>query len=138
MDILPRTVGKKSESSENIKKNEKKDDKKDDKAIGATAPVLNVKYHQDNTRYYINFVTGKPLRLIEYIPEVLYYVVYNYMTNTMNLQNTVYEINTLLRWSTDIQISDLEFLEMIERLNKDSEYFTNLIETVLNKIDYIV
>ena len=134
MDVLPRTVGKKSESSENVKKEKK--EKKDD--IGATAPILDVKYDISTIRYYINYVTGKPLRMIEFIPEVLYYVLYNYTNSTKSLQNSVYEINTLLRWSTDVQISDLEFVEMIERLNKDNAYFTECVEVVLNKIDYIV
>ena len=134
MDILPRTVAKNSENE----KADKKEDKKEDKSIGATAPILDVNYKNSNIRYYINFVTGKPLRLIEYIPEVLYYVVYNYSNSCNNLQNSVYEINTLLRWSTDVQISDLEFVEMIERLNKNTAYFTECVEVVLNKIDYIV
>ena len=137
MDILPRIVGKKSESSENVKK-EKKEAKEAKDDIGATAPIIDVKYDISNIRYYINFITGKPLRMIEFIPEVLYYVLYNYSNSSSSLQNSVYEINTLLRWSTDIQISDLEFVEMIERLNKDNAYFTECIEVVLNKIDYIV
>ena len=63
---------------------------------------------------------------------------YNYENDNGSLNNTIYEINTILKWSTNIQISDLEYIEMIERLNKDNEYFTQCVEVVLNKIDYIV
>ena len=103
---------------------------------GATAPILKVVYNYSNLLACLNFIIGQPIRYIEQIPEVMYYMVYLNNSNDTNI--AVKEINKFIKESTNIQITYLEYLEMKDRLYGSTYYYNECINIILNKSDYIV
>ena len=102
---------------------------------GATAPVLKVCYNTSMLSLCFNFIVGKPIRYIEFIPEVMYYM--TYFHNKEDYSTAVNNINKTIKETTNVQITELEFLEMRDRLFNDY-YYNECINLTRTKIDYIV
>ena len=103
---------------------------------GATAPMLKIEYNYSTLIVCLNIVTGQPIRFIENIPEVIYYMIgYDYKEDP---SIAVKKINKSMRDTTNVQITEIEFLEMNERLNANIYYYEECINITRQKIEYIV
>ena len=81
-------------------------------------------------------VTGQPIRFIENIPEVIYYILGHDKKEDSSI--AVKKINKSMRDTTNVQITEIEFLEMNERLNADNYYYEECINFTRRKIEFIV
>ena len=103
---------------------------------GATAPMLKIVYNYSTLIVCLNIVTGQPIRFIENIPEVIYYMLGHDKKEDPSI--AVKKINKSMRDTTNIQITEIEFLEMNERLNANIYYYEECINITRQKIEYIV
>lgn len=103
---------------------------------GATAPILKINYNYSKLIICFNIISGRPIRYIENIPEVIYYML-GYDTNE-EISITVNKINQNMKKATNIQITELEFIEMQDRLNADPYYYNECINHSRKNIDFIV
>jgi len=103
---------------------------------GATAPMLKIMYNYSTLLSCINMVTGQPIRFIENIPEVIYYMLGHDTKEDPSI--AVKKINKSMRDTTNVQITEIEFLEMNERLNANIYYYEECINITRQKIEFIV
>ena len=103
---------------------------------GATAPVLKINYNYSKLIICFNVISGKPIRYIENIPEVIYYMLGHDINEDSSI--AVKKINKSMKEATNIQITELEFLEMKDRLNADIYYYNECINLSRKNIDFIV
>lgn len=103
---------------------------------GATAPQLKIIYNYSKLLIYMNIISGQPIRYIENIPEVIYYMLSYDKKEHPSV--AVKKINKSMKQTTNIQITELEFTEMQQRLNADSYYYNECIYNTRKNIDYIV
>ena len=102
---------------------------------GATAPRLKIKYDYSTLMICLNFISGKPIRFIENIPEVIYYILHHeYEEPSL----AVKKINKTIKDTTNVQITELEFLEMQDRFNASQYYYNECIYHTRKNIDFIV
>jgi len=103
---------------------------------GATAPLLKINYNYSKLITCINIMSGRPIRYIENIPEVIYYMLGYDATEDISI--AVKKINKSMKDATNIQITELEFIEMQDRLNADAYYYNECINLSRKNIDFIV